>query len=146
MAHWIALNYAALERDGCGALDALFDVSDAFSLVAVTRHPYAERNCCIHDALLRSLAPFLTAQRAGIREWPGTQTRDCHRVLNMYRACAAARDRLKAMGNVFDIEQRLPEDLCFYRAGQAVFYTVTHEEMAFIAADLAHEGRFAAYR
>ena len=134
MAHWIALNYEALERDGCGAL------------VTVTRHPYAERNCCIHDALLRSLAPFLTAQRAGIREWPGTQTRDCHRVLNMYRACAAARDRLKAMGNVFDIEQRLPEDLCFYRAGQAVFYTVTHEEMAFIAADLAHEGRFAAYR
>lgn len=146
MAHWIALNYAALERDGCGALDVLFDVSDAFSLVTVTRHPYAERNCCIHDALLRLLAPFLTAQRAGIREWPGTQTRDCHRVLNMYRACAAARDRLKAMGNVFDIEQRLPEDLCFYRAGQAVFYTVTHEEMAFIAADLAHEARFAAYR
>ena len=64
----------------------------------------------------------------------------------MYRACAAARDLLKAMGNVFDIEQGLPEDLCFYRAGQVVFYSVTHEEMAFAAADLADEKRFAAYR
>ena len=146
MANWIALNYAALERDGCGALDALFAASDAFSLMTVTKHPYAEKIRCVHDAILQPLVPFLIAQKAGIREWPGTQTRDCHRVLNMYRACAAARDLIKTMGNVFDIAQGLPEDVCFYRAGRVVFYTVTHEEMAFIAADLAEERRFAAYR
>ena len=146
MANMVALNYAALEREGCGALDALFAISDAFSLIATTKHPYAEKIRCVHDALLRPLAPFLTAQKAGIHDWPGTQTRSCHNVPNMYRACAAARDLLKAMGNVFDIEQRLPEDLCFYRAGQVVFYSVTHEEMAFAAADLADEKRFAAYR
>ena len=68
MANWGALNYAALERDGCGALDALFAASDAFSLVTVTKHPYAERIYCVHDALLRPLAPFLTAQKAGIHD------------------------------------------------------------------------------
>lgn len=146
MANWIALNYAALERDGVGALDALFAASDAFSLVTVTKHPYAEQIHCVHDALLQPLMPFLIAQKAGVREWPGTQTRDCHRVLNMYRACAAARDLVKALGNVFDIAQGLPEDVCFYRAGRVVFYTVTHEKMAFIAADLAKERHFAAYR
>lgn len=146
MANMAALNYAALEREGCGALDALFAISDAFSLIATTKHPYAEKIRCVHDALLLPLAPFLTVQKAGIHDWPGTQTRGCHNVPNMYRACAAARDLLKAMGNVFDIEQGLPEDLCFYRAGQVVFYSVTHEEMAFVAADLAEKGRFAAYR
>lgn len=69
MENWIALNYAALERDGCGALDALFAASDAFSLVTVTKHPYAERIYCVHDALLQPLAPFLIAQKAGVREW-----------------------------------------------------------------------------
>ena len=115
-----------------------------------TRHgyeaPYAEQIRCVHDALLQPLAPFLMAQKAGVREWFGMRTRDCHRALNMYRASAAARERLKVMGNIFDIAQGLPEDLSFYRAGQAVFYTVTHEEMAFIAADLAEKGQLAAYR
>lgn len=64
----------------------------------------------------------------------------------MYRACAAARERLKVMGNIFDIAQGLPEDLSFYHARQAAFYTVTHEEMAFISADLAEKGQLAAYR
>ena len=140
-------DYGELGRaELCGALDALFAASDAFSLVTVTKHPYAERIYCVHDALLQPLAPFLIAQKAGVREWLYTQTRDCHRALNMYRACAAARERLKVMGNIFDIAQGLPEDLCFYRAGQAAFYTVTHEEMAFISADLAEKGQLAAYR
>ena len=140
-------DYGELGRaELCGALDALFAASDAFSLVTVTKHPYAERIYCVHDALLQPLAPFLIAQKAGVREWLYTQTRDCHRALNMYRACAASRERLKVMGNIFDIAQGLPEDLCFYRAGQAAFYTVTHEEMAFISADLAEKGQLAAYR
>lgn len=121
MANWVALNYAVLEREGRGALDALFAASDAFSLVTVTKHPYAEWIYCVHDALLQPLAPFLMAQKAGVREWSGTRTRDCHRALNMYRACAAVRIRLKAMGNIFDIAQGLREDLSFYRAWQAVF-------------------------
>lgn len=97
----VALNYERVENDWKHVLDLLFKQSDSFSLITTTPHPYSEHVECVHDKLLEPLRPFLLSQKVGIRQWPGTETRDIHKVMNTYRACAKSRDLLIALGTCF---------------------------------------------
>lgn len=134
----VALNYERVENDWKHVLDLLFKQSDSFSLITTTPHPYSEHVECVHDKLLEPLRPFLLSQKVGIRQWPGTETRDIHKVMNTYRACARSRDLLIALGNVFQADVlHLPEDICFYRDDHVIFFTVSHESMAFLSSAIA---------
>lgn len=143
----VALNYESVESDWKHVLGLLFKRSDSFSLITTTPHPYSEYIECIHDRLLEPLRPFLISQKVGIRQWPGTETRDTHKVMNIYRACAKSRELLISLGNVFQADTlHLPEDICFYRDNHAIFFTVSHESMAFLASTIAlDKGAFEKY-
>lgn len=130
----IRLDYEKISQNWEQILISLFRLSDSFSVITMASHPYSEHIECVHDPLLEPLIPYLLSQKIGIRKWTGTETRDTHKVMNKYRACAKSRNLLHALGNVFKADLLcLPEDICFYRNGHAIFFTVSHEDMAFLS-------------
>lgn len=125
------------------------DTCDQFSLIAKMKRPYLKNPPNFEYAgAVRMLEPYVEKFVPRIREWPGTITEDTHRVMIVYRICRGSRQAMQTLPNFFlPIENRLPEDICFYRNQKPWLGTVSHEKMAFIthatkedAAFLAHSG------
>lgn len=109
------------------------NVSDTFSLISQQKKPYSRRPPnCKHDDYLKNLEPFLVSQVVGVTEWPGTITKDCHKVLNTYRSCLEAKDILLVNRNPFEFCNEMPEDICFYRHKQPWLVTTSHEKIAYL--------------
>ena len=128
------LNFDDISRNYGEVTRYALSACDRFSLIAKMKKPYSKEppNFEYADAV-RSLEPFVERYVPGIREWPGTITRDMHRVMIVYRICKGSRQALQTLPNVFlPLENGLPEDICFYRGQEPWLATVSHEKMAFI--------------
>ena len=113
----------------------LCNIASSFSLVSNMNKPYAQYPPAFehHDAV-KMLDPFLERYQAGIKEWPGTTTKDNHKILLVYRLCRESKKLLRELPNfLLPQESNLPEDICFYRGKQCCFATVSHERMAFFS-------------
>lgn len=132
----IALDYEAISQNPRKVLEYVFKKSDSFSVVTDLVRPYSKLPpCCKQDKWTMGLREYLISQEAGAREWPGTRTRDGHKVLSFYKACRQTREILSAWPNVFRAcERGLPEDICFYRGGKVWFGTTSHERTADVLA------------
>ena len=94
-----------------------------------------------HDEVMRAFEPYMLEYVAGIRKWPGTETKAKHKAMVIYKSCNATRRALKDLPNFFlPIENDLPEDITFYRNGKAWIITVSHEDLA-ILSDCTSEDR-----
>ena len=127
------LKYRALQDNWQMVLKYLFRVADSFSVITIAAKPFSEKVNCIHDEMLAPLESYLTTRIVGCRKWPGTETRDIHKVLCTYIANSKSRDIVLKWGNMFKApELSLPEDICFYRNGEPFFVTISHEGIAYI--------------
>ena len=125
------LDYPLLAQNCNTVLGYLFKTSDTFSLTANLIRPYSQiPPACRADPLLLPLAKDLLSYETNPHGWPGTQTYGRHKVLLTYQARRTARCAVQSWPNVFELQDTLPEDLCFYRKGEAWFITVTHEKLA----------------
>lgn len=125
-------------------LDYLGKNSNLFSFITRQQKPYSKiPPNCEHDHVLQGLAPYLVKKIVGVQRWPGTITRDTHRVMCVYRSCKEARAYLKTQLNLFaPLQYNLPEDICFYRQDQPWFVTVSHEHMAFMSKPTKYDIEF----
>lgn len=132
----ISLDYGALVQNADEILEYVFRRADSFSIVTDSIKPYSQNPArCKQDAWTADLEKYLMARKIGAREWPGTQTRDPHKVLSTYKVCRQAKAIVKAWPNAFQaLEYGLPEDICFYRDGKFWFGTTSHEETADVVA------------
>lgn len=127
------LNYLDISENYIAVLQYCLKFSDTFSVITNLKKPYsAIPPFCEHDAVIFAWNSCLVEQIIGIKKWPGTQTRNNHKVMNLY-------DSRKFRTTIFDlpnlflpIENHLPEDVCFYRNGSAWVYTISHERTAFM--------------
>lgn len=127
------LEYGALQNDYQAVLKYLFRAADSFSVITTTARPFSEKPALAHDGMLAPLEGHLIKRVVGCRKWPGTETRDTHKVLCLYTANSRSRDIVSEWGNMFKAPERsLPEDICFYRKGEPFFATVSHERTACI--------------
>ena len=127
------LEYGALQNDYQAVLKYLFRAADSFSVITTTARPFSEKPALAHDGMLAPLESHLIKQVVGCRKWPGTETRDIHKVFCLYIANPGSRDIVSKWGNMFKApELSLPQDICFYRRGEPFFVTVSHERTACI--------------
>jgi len=124
----IANNYELL-------VEYLIKSSDSFSVITNLKKPYSKiPPNCEHDSVLELLKPYLVDQIVNVKEWPGTETKQNHKVLNMYRCCKQVRMIFTELPNFFlPFQHGLPEDICFYRDSHSWFTTISHERLVFIS-------------
>ena len=110
------------------------DSSDSFSVISNLQRPYSQVPPNFrHNEIMKTFEPFLAQYLVGIKHWPGTITKDNHKVMIIYRSCNESRKLLNKMPNFFlPTENGLPEDICFYRNQDPWFVTISHERSAFI--------------
>lgn len=108
--------------------------SDSFSIISNLNKPYSKKPPNFeHEKVMKTLEPFLEQYFVGIKRWPGTITKDNHKIMIIYRSCKESRKLLKEMPNFFlPLENKLPEDICFFRNQNPWFVTTSHEKTAFI--------------
>lgn len=107
--------------------------SDTFSVITDLKKPFSKiPPICKHDNTLNLWSSCLSNQIIGIKKWPGTETKDNHKVMNIYNS-RKFRTTISDIPNLFSpIINNLPEDICFYRGTIAWFVTVSHERLAFM--------------
>lgn len=108
--------------------------SDSFSIISNLNKPYSRKPPNFeHEEITKTLEPFLKQYFVGIKKWPGTITKDNHKIMIIYRLCTESRKLLREMPNLFlPLENNLPEDICFFRNQNPWFITISHENTAFI--------------
>lgn len=127
-----ALDYSALVKAANKVLKYAFERSDSFSIVTDLAKPYVKRPPrCKQDEWTAELQSYLISQEVGAKEWLGIRNRNCHKVLSFYKACSQTKAIVQAWPNAFQAcKFGLPEDICFYRDGNAWFATTSHEGTA----------------
>ena len=50
---------------------------------------------------MKSLEPYVEHFFVGIKKWPGTITKDNHKIMIVYRSCTESRKLLDEMPNLF---------------------------------------------
>ena len=130
----ITIDYDDLKDKWDCILKYLMEQADRFTWITRQKRPYtATPPLCKHDDIISILNPFLFKQEVGITKWPGTERRGAtHIVMNWYKACRGSYELLRKLGNpFFPIQNRLPEDIAFYKVDSVFFFTVSHEKYAF---------------
>ena len=133
MCFMFRLNYFDAENYYSELLKYCLKYSDSFSVISSIKKPYSKiPPTCEHDGVFQQWGSCLTKQTIGVKKWPGTETKDNHKVLNLYNS-RKFRTTFLDLPNLFSpIENKLPEDICFYRDNYAWFATVSHEKIAFL--------------
>lgn len=132
----LIMNYRKIIEYAC-------KVSDTLSFITEQKRPYSKRPpACKHNEYLKSLDPFMQSQTVGVTEWPGTITKDRHKVLSTYRACSKVRDILLVKGNPFEFCNETPEDICFYQHEKPWLVTTSHEKIAYLYCPLPEDIKF----
>jgi len=122
----LVANYAKIIEYACKS-------SETFSLITQQKRPFSKRPPnCKHANYLKELEPFLVSQIVGATEWPGTITKDRHKILNTYKSCAESKHILLASKNPFEFCNEMPEDISFYRHEQPWLVTTSHEKIAYL--------------
>ncbi len=134
MSEALAINYRDLINQYENVINYAMKTSDVFSVVSFKSKPYSvEIPITDNDELMKVLEEALIKKFVNSKGWPGTETRDNHRVISIYKCCRYSREELLKMPNFFfAFKDNLPEDICFYRNGIAWFVTTSHEEYAWI--------------
>jgi|LSQX01.2.fsa_nt_gb hypothetical protein len=107
---------------------------ESFSLITNQKRPHSKTppNSDSENVIL-ALQPYLLKQITGVRAWPAGGTKSNHKIISFYHCnkyCCA--DLLK-LGDFFSpIDNKLPEDICFYRDNIAWLVTVSHERYGFM--------------
>lgn len=129
-----SLNYLDISEKYLITLKYCLKNSDTFSVITNLKKPYSNVTpICEHDAVLVFWKSCLVEQIIGIKKWPGTQTKDTHKVMNVYNS-RKFRTTFTNLPNFFSaIENNLPEDICFYRNGDVWLSTISHEKLAFVS-------------
>ena len=130
----INIKYSELVESYIKVIDYLGKYSDSFSLITNLKKPYSRRPPnCEHDEILQHIRPYLEKEIIGIKEWPGTMTKENHKVMCIYKSCKETRAFFHTASNLFmAIQNHMPEDICFYRKNEPWFVTVSHEQLAFM--------------
>ena len=130
----IGINFSDLLDNYNEIINYVSKKSDSFSVISNLNKPYSKQPPNYeHENVLKVLEPFLERYVIGIKSWPGTITKDNHKVMITYRLCKESRSLLKEMPNFFlPLENGLPEDICFFRNQKPWFVTTSHEKTVFI--------------
>lgn len=125
------IKYSVLQEKSNAILEYCLKYSNSFSLISNLKRPYSQiPPVCAHNETISSWTDYLINYVIGIKEWPGTITRDNHRVMYMYNS-RKFRTSVYCLPNFFSaFEDNLPEDICFYRDGKPWLFTVSHEKLA----------------
>lgn len=127
------IDYDSLALNYVSVIKYASRTSDTFSFITKQKKPFLKRPpICIHDEYLARLIPFLVSQEFGIKQWPGTITRDNHKLMNTYRMCRETEQILLSFGNPFIFSPDMPEDICFWRKGCPWLVTTSHEKIAYM--------------
>ncbi len=120
------INYADIADKYIEVLKYCLKFSDSFSVITNVKKPYSKTPpICEHAPLDWDLC--LAKQVVGIKKWPGTETRDNKKVMNVYNS-RKFRTTITDLPNLFlPCENNLPEDICFYRNEEPWFVTISHE-------------------
>lgn len=129
----IDLNYDDLLANYHEAMEYISKNSDSFQVISKLRKPYSKLPPNFeHQKIMQSLEPFIEQYFVGIKEWPGTISKDNHTVMIAYRLCPESQSVLKGMPNfLLPLQNNLPNDICFLRNQKPWFATVSHEKIAF---------------
>ncbi len=130
----INLNFRDLIKNYKEVIKYLSRNSDSFSLISNLKKPFSKQPPNFeHDKAMKSLEPYVEHFFVGIKKWPGTITKDNHKIMIVYRSCTESRKLLVEMPNLFlPIENGLPEDICFLKNQKPWFATTSHEYTAFV--------------
>ena len=125
------IKYSILEEKSIQILEYCLKYSDTFSVISNFKKPYSQiPPISMHDETIHTWESCLINYELGVKEWPGTITRDNHKVMYMYSS-RKFRTTVYYLPNFFSaFENNLPEDICFYRDGKPWLFTVSHEKMA----------------
>ena len=127
------LIYSDIVKNYLIVLKYCLKYSNNFSVITNLKKPYSKRPpSCEHDIWLLNWSSCLINQIIGIKKWPGTETKDNHKVMNVYNSRKFRTTFINFPNLFLPIENNLPEDICFYRGGKPWFATITHEKMAFM--------------
>lgn len=131
-----SINYSDIIKNYMSVMQYCLKFSDSFSVITNLKKPYSKKHTvCEHDDVINKWDFCLEKQIIGIKKWPGTETKDTHKVMNIYNS-RKFRTNVSDVPNFFSpIEYGLPEDICFYRNGVVWFVTISHEKMAFLYSD-----------
>ena len=130
----IGLNFNDLIANYNEVIKYVSKKSDLFSMISNLNKPYLKMPPNFeHEKIMKTLEPFLDKYITGIKKWPGTITTDNHKIMIIYHSCKESRELLEKMPNFFlPLENRLPEDICFFRNQNPWFVTTSHEKTAFV--------------
>jgi len=133
----LAANYREVIRYAVNA-------SEKFSVITTVKKPYSGTPAhWEHEEVMKTFEPYVLEFAAGIRKWPGTETKAKHKAIVIYRSCKAVGRALCGMPNFFlPMENGLPEDITFYRNGKPWLITVSHENLAWISDCTAEDRAF----
>lgn len=130
----IIIDYQDLIKHYEETINYAMNTSDVFSIIAVQKKPYSViPPLTNYDEFLQSLDQCLVNKIINVKGWPGTETRNNHKVICIYNCCKFSRNVMLKMSNIFQaFELYMPEDICFYRNDIAWLVTVSHEKYAFM--------------
>ena len=132
MSHRVYIKYDDIISHEKDVIKFLIDNSEQFSVTVVISRPYSQFppvfNC---DKLLQ---PYVIKYIYERNEWPvNFLGKRRHQIMVVCRCCKEIRKQLLIMDGLFiQVNNNLPEDICFYRNGKLWFGTITHEKIAFI--------------
>ena len=131
----IDIDYNDLIKNYYKIIEYAGKYSDSFSIITNLKKPYLKiPPNCEHDDFIKKFEPFILNSIVGIKKWPGTITKDNHKVMYTYRICKESIKILLQTSNLFmPIENELPEDICFYRNKKPWLTTISHEKIACIS-------------
>ena len=128
------LCYFDISEKYINVLNYCMKYSDSFSVITILKKPYSKNPpICEHDKVLTEWNSCLLKQIIGIKKWAGTVTKDNHKVMNIYNSRKFRKEFLEIPNFFSPIENRLPEDICFYRNSEVWFATISHEKIAFMS-------------
>ena len=106
--------------------------SDSFSVISRMRKPYSKtlpRYEC--QEAMEPLQPYFIRYVPEIKKWPGTESKEKHVIMILFRSCKECRIVMQGMPN-FLTSDELPEDLTFYRGEKPWLVTIPHEQMSYM--------------
>lgn len=138
------INYSIIVNNYIEIIKYCIKSSDTFSVISNIKKPYSQiPPKSEHDEILKYFEPYLLKQVIGIKNWPGTSTRDNHKVISIYKCQKETYKLLMNLPNIFTpLSNNLPEDICFYRNDMEWLVSVSHEKLAYISHETKQDAGF----
>lgn len=127
------LDYKYIEKNFSTILEYCFNNSDTFSVITDFKKPHLKfLKKCKHYRAMKHWNPYLIKRIDNIQKWPGTETKEKNRAMYIYD-CHKFITGIDNIPNFFlPKENKLPEDICFYRNENVWIFTISHEKTCYI--------------